>query len=857
MKKWLKFILVPLGFLIFVGALILLHNQIKNLSYADVIYALQAIPFLKIILALFLALSYYIILGGYDIVAFKYINPKASIKPKDILFTCFVSNVLGVNTGYSMLFGGSVRYRLYSIYNISVMDVTKVLFFSAVTIWLGLLVVGGIVFVASPVSLSGVIKFDISTLWIGIAFLVILSAYIILSFFNYKTIKIFKWKVNFPNIKIVSAQIILATADWVIASLTLYVLMPAGEIPYFMLLKVFLVAQLLGILSQVPGGMGVFEASIAFLLPTAMDNPGVIGGLLAYRAIFYFFPLAIALSMLGFYESSRFVKKFNDHMKIFGQTLSSTVVQILTVSTFLAGMIALFSASTPFDIDQLKTVLNLIPWWLADLSHFLLSAAAVALLFLTRPLQLRVKNAHTWTCVVFGFIIALVLITGVPMFILAGFLILFVVLLLSKRYFYRDIPVLNTRFSTWWFSAIGGVFVLSIWIGFFVNREDIFSWIRLQALFENIMDTSDAARFLRATVGMSFIFIIVLAEQIFRNFVRKPLTFDKNDIKNIVDSSDYAYALDALAADKKYIMNDEKNSFVMYAPSGNSWIALSDPVGEESQISETLWKFKEITDEAYVRPAFIGIDGKYIQVYEDIGLDVFKIGEEAKIFLEEFNSEGKEIENFTEITKNVESQGLKYEIVKPENFEKYKSVFAQINKTWSDKHGYIERNFIPGKYDESYMKDMNFSILVKDDEVCAFSVFSATKNKNEISTGVVRHKDCAKEEFTYMMFKNVLWAKENGYKWFDLGLAFVESEEDNNELVKQFSKMFAFSEQFEHDEKFLREFKNKFSPQWHDKYIAVHPDKYIIMFLKDFAELISPKKETLQLRQFFRRFIKK
>ncbi|MCL2799761.1 MAG: phosphatidylglycerol lysyltransferase domain-containing protein [Endomicrobia bacterium] len=856
MKKWLKIILVPLGFLIFVGALILLHNQVKDLHYADIINALGAIPSFKIIIALFLALLYYLLLGGYDIVAFKYINAKVPLKPKDILFTCFVSNVLGVNTGYSMLFGGSVRYRLYSIHNVSMIDVTKVLFFSAATIWLGLLAVGGLVFTITPVSLSGVAKFDISTRWIGIVFLAVLSAYVLLSVFNFKPVRILKRNITFPNIKIVSAQIILATADWIIASLTLYILMPSGEIPYFMLLKVFLVAQLLGIISQVPGGMGVFEASIALLLPTAMENPGVIGGLLAYRAIFYFFPLAVALLMLGFYESSRFVKKLDDKMKIFGRTVSSAVVQILTVSTFIAGMIALFSASTPFDVAQFKAVINLIPVWFVDLSHFLLSASAAALLFVTRPLQLRIKSAHKWTCIILGFIIALVFITGVPLLILGGFLILFIALLLSKKYFYRDIPAINTRFSQWWFSAIGGVFVLSVWIGFFVNREDIFSWIRLESLFENILNASDAARFLRASVGMIAIFFLVAMEQIFRNFVKKPLVFDKNDIKNIIDSSDYAYAFEALSADKKFVLNDEKNSFIMYAPSGDNWIALGDPVGKESQISETLWRFKEITDGQSVRPAFIGIDGRHMRVYDDIGLDIFKIGEEAKVLLETFKSDGRIAGNFEEIVKNVETQGFKYETVKSADFEKYRSIFAQINAHWEHKYGYIQRNFIPGRYDETYMKDMDFSILIKDKKICAFSVFAATKNKNEISTGVIRHIDCADDVFTYMVFKNVLWAKENGYKRFDFGLTYVESEDGNNEVIKQFAKMFTFAEHFNYNVNLLREFKNKFSPEWRDKYIAIHPDIYIIMFLKNFASLISPQKET-PTRQFFRRFLKK
>jgi phosphatidylglycerol lysyltransferase len=148
-------------------------------------------------------------------------------------------------------------------------DVTKVLFFSSATIWLGLLTVGGVIFTISPVSLSSVTNFNFSTKQIGILFLALIAAYVSFSAIRSKPIKIFKWTVSFPSIKIVLAQTALASADWIIASLTLYMLMPAGEISYFILLKVFLVSQLLGIISQVPGGMGIFEVAINGLLPNA------------------------------------------------------------------------------------------------------------------------------------------------------------------------------------------------------------------------------------------------------------------------------------------------------------------------------------------------------------------------------------------------------------------------------------------------------------------------------------------------------------------------------------------------------------------------------------------------------------
>ena len=290
MKKIVKILIAPIGIVIFVVAIMLLSHEIKNCSYQEILSALKSIPSIKIIIALALTLLYYLILGGYDVIAFKYIN--VPLKFKNVVFTCFISNALGNNTGFSMLFGGSIRYRLYSLYNVSMLDVTKVLFFSSATIWFGLLIIGALVFTFYPVEFTDSKFFFNSSLPLGIIFLTAVILYNLSSLFKSKPIKIFnKWTVTFPDIKITLWQMLLATADWVIASCTLFVLLPTGEMSYITLLQIFLVAQMLGIVSQIPGGMGAFETAIFMMLPQATEKASVMGALLAYRAIFYFFPL--------------------------------------------------------------------------------------------------------------------------------------------------------------------------------------------------------------------------------------------------------------------------------------------------------------------------------------------------------------------------------------------------------------------------------------------------------------------------------------------------------------------------------------------------------------------------------------
>ena len=453
MKKILKILIAPLGIVIFIVAIVLLSNEMKSYSYQQILDALKAIPSLKIVFALVLALSYYLILGGYDVVAFKYINVPLNFK--NVVFTCFISNALGNNTGYSMLFGGSIRYRLYSLYNVSMLNVTKVLFFSSATIWFGLLIIGGIIFTFYPVEFNDSKFFFHSSLPLGVVFLTIVTLYTLFSLFKSKPIEIFnKWFIAFPNIKITLWQMLLATADWVIASCTLFILLPEGEISYITLLQIFLVAQMLGILSQVPGGMGVFETAIVMMLPQATESSYVMGALLAYRAIFYFFPLGLALLLLASSEFFRAKKRFKILARFYSRRMASLIPQALSISVFIGGAIILFSGVTDVSSSIIHKLDNYISPVILDSLHFVISAIGIALLFISRGLVLRIERAHKIAVFLLSLLFPLALINGYGYEKIIFLLVLLTLVIFAKKYFYRNLSLIAMKLSVLWFFII-------------------------------------------------------------------------------------------------------------------------------------------------------------------------------------------------------------------------------------------------------------------------------------------------------------------------------------------------------------------------------------------------------------------
>ena len=99
------------------------------------------------------------------------------------------------------------------------------------------------------------------------------------------------------------AQTLIGSADILMASLVLYFIMESYiDIPFFTFIGVFIIAQLLGIYSQVPGGLGVFEVVFTNLLPEDENQATLFAILILYRLIYYLLPLLISGIALVIYE---------------------------------------------------------------------------------------------------------------------------------------------------------------------------------------------------------------------------------------------------------------------------------------------------------------------------------------------------------------------------------------------------------------------------------------------------------------------------------------------------------------------------------------------------------------------------
>ena len=134
-SKILKYTGTLFSLLLFSAALWVLHREMQTVHLQRILSELEAIPGKRLWLAAILTVSSYTIMAGYDYLAIRFI--KHSLSLTRIVLASFIGNAFSNNIGFSILAGASVRYRLYSNWGLSVLEIAKVVAFYTLTQWLG------------------------------------------------------------------------------------------------------------------------------------------------------------------------------------------------------------------------------------------------------------------------------------------------------------------------------------------------------------------------------------------------------------------------------------------------------------------------------------------------------------------------------------------------------------------------------------------------------------------------------------------------------------------------------------------------------------------------------------------------
>jgi phosphatidylglycerol lysyltransferase len=840
-----KRLLHSLGALLVVGvftvALWVLHHELKAYHLKDILDALHRIPSAHLLAALSLTLLSYLMMTGYDALSLYYIRrPLGYAK---IALASFVGYAFSNNIGLSMVAGGSVRYRLYSSWGLSILETTEVLAFCSLTLWLGFLALGGVVFVLKPMVIPEALHLPFNSVRpLGEIFLLAVGAYLVLTIFRKKPLKIRNREFPIPSPRLFIAQIAVAFLDWSLAGTVLFALLPPSPDPSWVgFMAVYLLAQLAGLISQLPGGLGVFETAVILLMPSNLPTSHVLGALLAYRGIYYLFPFFVALLLLGTREILHKKRAFQRIARAFGHWSSFVVPQILAVGSFLGGTILLFSGATPALAWRLTWLRTFLPLPVIEISHFLGSLVGVGLLILARGLYRRIDAAYTLAVTMLGAGIALSLLKGFDFEEAIALSIVLGALLPCRAYFYRKSSLTAEKFTPAWMAAILLGLLCSVWLGFFSYKHVAYS----ESLWWQFTLHGDASRFLRATLGTIVLLMGFALAKLLRPASPKPSATSKADIDRvvpIVEGSQKTYAYLALLGDKALLFNQAGNAFIMYGVEGRSWVAMGDPIGPLKEWPELLWLFRETSDRFGGWPVFHEVGSEHLSLYLELGLSFLKLGEEAKVPLESFALEGSAHKKLRQVVNKFHKEDCVFEVLSPEEVTFSLREFRLVSDAWLNMKNTREKGFSLGFFNEDYLKRFPAGVVRRDGKIIAFANIWKSAAKEELSIDLMRHDpDAPSGIMDYLFTQLMLWGKEEGYRWFNLGMAPLSGLE-NRALSPLWNRFGSFI--FRHGEHFynlqgLRQYKEKFHPEWESKYLASPGGLSVPRILAHVASLIS------------------
>ena len=828
-----------LGVVLFGLALFWLHHLLGQYRWRDILAHVHAISNAKVLRAALFTVAGYTCLTLYDALAVRFAG--ARVPYLRIALISFMGYAIGHNVGLNTLSGGAVRYRAYTALGLGAKQIATIIGFGSVTFLLGAgLLLGLSLLTQAGMSGSALHVHASLAMLAGVALLAAVAAYLWMVCTRHEPLRFRRIEVPMPTPRVAFAQVAVACADLLCAASVLYVLLPQqAAISFAAFAGFYLIAIAAGVISNVPGGIGVFE-TVLLLLLQSVPKDRLLGALVAYRAIYYFAPFALALVLLGAHElwvhrgpAVRLVR--------LGRTfLIAVTPQAVAVAVFVAGAVLLFSGATPGLGNRLDLLRNFVPLPILELSHLLGSAVGVGLLVIAHGLYRRLDAA--WWLTIW------LLCAGILLSLLKGFdyeeatvLAVVVIALISARgRFRRRASLVEQHYSGPWIIALILVLSMAAWLVIFAYRHVPYG----KDLWWQFAFHASAPRSLRASLLAA---VFAAAYGLWRLLrpapppAAAPSEDDMARAAALIAEADDTTANLALLGDKTLLFNKERTAFIMYQPSGHSWVAMGDPVGPPEASEPLAWEFLENCDVMAVSPVFYQVKPQNLPLYIDLGLNLSKLGEEARVPLDTFSLEGAARADLRQAHRRAGRDGAECQIVARTEVGAILPELRAVSDAWLAEKNTAEKRFSLGFFDERYLMNFDCGVVRRGGAVVAFANLWRG-GVRELSVDLMRYSgDAPKGVIDYLLVECMLWGKAQGYQWFNLGMAPLSGLEEHalapawhklGRMVQRYGETFYPFEG-------LRKYKEKFLPVWSPRYLAAPDGLAMAGALLDVTALIS------------------
>lgn len=807
---------------------------LAEVHISEVMRQMEAEPLQNLLLAMLATAVSYLVLTGYDLSAMKYAEVR--IRRSTVLLTSFIAYALGNTVGLGVLTGGAVRMRLYTAAGIEANKVAEVIAFNASAFTFGTATFGaaGLLWGADGVAELAHMPAWLLRVLAGAVLLAVVS-FVVLSARRREVMIAWRWKVRLPPARLAVQQLVISALDLLASAATLWFLLPPGAIDPAAFIAWYAIALVLGILSHVPGGLGVFEAVILVACRDRVPLEQIVSALVLYRVIYYLLPLVLAAVLLAAYEVRSGIAA------PIGRAAVRLSPMLLATLTFIAGGWLLVSGVTPASAQAVDMLALRVPLTLVEASHFLGSITGFAMIVIARGLLHRL-DASWWAAFVLAIAAAILAMPkGFALIQACYLLVLATLLYLSRAQFDRRSSLFSQPLRGVWLISVVWMVAATVFLLFFVYRRIDYN----NELWWQFEFDANVPRSLRAMVGVMVAGLGVALWQLLRPSPGAPSLPTNDELErasDIVRTQPSAEANLALMGDKHLMFSAPGNAFIMYGRQGRSWISLFDPVGRPAEWPELIWRFIELATDHGGRATFYQVRGESLPLYLDAGLRAFKLGEYAYVPLPGFTTKGTKRAHLRQAINRGERDGLEFSLAQPSEVPALMPELRAVSNAWLEEHETREKGFSLGTFEPAYVARQPFALVRQHGQLVAFANLLCTQLKSEASVDLMRQLPLAPPgTMDFLFTRLMLHFQAEGYQRFGLGMAPM-SGMASHELAPRWHRFGRML--FDHGETFynfrgLRGFKDKFDPVWEPRYLVAGGGLAPLLTLADVAALIS------------------
>jgi phosphatidylglycerol lysyltransferase len=297
----------------------------------------------------------------------------------------------------------------------------------------------------------------------------------------------------------------------------------------------------------------------------------------------------------------------------------------------------------------------------------------------------------------------------------------------------------------------------------------------------------------------------------------------------------------ALLGDKEFMFDPAQHAFLMFGRCGRSWICLGDPVGPAAVAPGLINSFIRHVRADGGRPVFHEVGADYLALYLGHDLAVLKIAEEARIRLSAFSLAGHSHQTLRNAVRSAERTGVLFELLEDDDLARSIEELGWVSSAWLAAHHGREKRFSMGRFDPAYIRHFRMATGRWNGALVAFVTVWSGHSSRELFVDLMRVRpEAPRGTMDYLIVQLIRWAQSSGFEILNLGMAPVMAAPGSWHRPSSWPVMVArqFGERFYHF-RGLRQFKDKFTPDWRARYLVAPPGVSMGMAQIDLARLIS------------------